>query len=309
MPDHCSSSGPPSSGGHIVVAEDDRFYRQILAKRLKAAGHRVTLTSNGQEAWEAIQADAPELLLTDWMMPLLDGYELCRKVKDEPSCKAVYCILLTAKGGVQDKIAALDVGADDYLIKPCDDGELLARVRTGLRVHRLCARLEEVSITDPLTGLRNRRYLDQRLDEEISRCRRYRTPLSLVLVDLDHFKEVNDRYGHPVGDEILSAVGTVLAERTRLGEVAARIGGDEFAVLLPNTSLEGARAFARNIENALPEVRGRLDVSEEMDLEVAGSAGAAQLMEGKGASDLVKAADDALYVRKQERRAARAGSS
>ena len=129
-----------------MVAEDDRFYRQILAKRLKAAGHRVTLTSNGLEAWEAIQADAPELLLTDWMMPLLDGYELCRKVKDEPSCKAVYCILLTAKGGVQDKIAALDVGADDYLIKPCDDGELLARVRTGLRVHRLCARLAEVSL-------------------------------------------------------------------------------------------------------------------------------------------------------------------
>lgn len=292
---------PPAEGGHILVAEDDRFYRQILAKRLTAAGHRVTLTSNGLEAWEAVQEDTPELLLSDWMMPHLDGFELCKRIKREASLKAVYCILLTAKGGVNDKIAALDVGADDYLIKPCDDGELLARVRTGLRVHRLCARLEEVSITDPLTGLRNRRYLDQRLEEEISRCRRYNTPLSLVLIDLDHFKGINDQFGHPFGDEVLAAVGTVLAERTRLGEVAARIGGDEFAILLPNTSGKGARAFARSVEQEIETVRDRLSVGTE-ELHVAGSAGAAELKGDWTAAELVKAADRALYKRKQQRK-------
>ena len=289
----------PATSGHILVAEDDRFFRKILAKRLKAAGHRVTLTSNGRAAWEVIQACTPELLLTDWMMPHMDGYELCRRVKAEPAYSAVYCILLTAKDAIVDKINALDIGADDYLIKPCDDGELLARVRTGLRVHRLCARLEEVSVTDPLTGLRNRRYLDQRLDEEISRCRRYRTPLSLVMIDPDHFKAVNDQFGHPIGDTILSAVGNVLSERVRLGEVAARIGGDEFAVLLPNTNLAGARAFADWVEEALLELAD--DLEECDDLVVAGSAGVAQLEADWKSTDLIKAADAALYGRKQER--------
>ncbi len=286
----------PIKGGHILVAEDDRFFRKILAKRLEAAGHRVTLTCNGQEAWEAIQDCAPELLLTDWMMPHMDGYELCRRVKAEPAYKAVYCILLTAKGGVVDKISALDIGADDYLIKPCDNGELLARVRTGLRVYRLCARLEEVSVTDPLTGLRNRRYLDQRLEEEISRSRRHHTPLSLVMIDLDHFKAVNDQFGHPIGDTILSAVGRLLTQRVRHGEVAARIGGDEFAVLLPSTDLKGARAFADWVEEALHELAADLEECE--GLVVSGSAGVAQLESGWSSADLIKAADASLYEQK-----------
>lgn len=289
----------PVKGGHILVAEDDRFFRKILAKRLKAAGHRVTLTCDGQEAWEAIQSSTPELLLTDWMMPHMNGYELCGRIKAEPAYKAVYCILLTAKDAVVDKISALDMGADDYLIKPCDDGELLARVRTGLRVHRLCARLEEVSVTDPLTGVFNRRYLDQRLEEEISRGRRHHTPLSLVMIDLDHFKAVNDQFGHPIGDTILSAVGRVLSQRVRLGEVAARIGGDEFAVLLPNTDLKGARAFADWVEEALYELADDLEECE--DIVVAGSAGVAQLEADWKSTDLIKAADAALYERKQER--------
>jgi len=298
---------PIIKGGHILVAEDDRFFRQILAKRLKAAGHRVTLTSDGQEAWEAIQDSPPEVLLTDWMMPHIDGSELCGRIKSEPAYKAVYCILLSAKGGVSDKISALDMGADDYLIKPCDDGELLARVRTGLRVHRLCARLEEVSVTDPLTGLRNRRYLDQRLDEEISRCRRYRNPLSLVMIDLDLFKAVNDKFGHPVGDKILAEVGKLLSQRVRLGEVAARIGGDEFAVLLPNTDFDGASAFAQWADEAMRDLAST--VKECPGLVVAGSAGVAQLQSGWSSDDLIKAADKSLYEQKQARHDERVASA
>ena len=282
------------------MAEDDRFYRQILAKRLRAAGHDVTLVANGAEAWEILQAEPPEVLLTDWMMPRRDGAELCRMVKADPSLRAVYCILLTAKDRVDDKVAALDGGADDYLLKPCDDNELLARVRTGLRVHRLYARLEEVSVTDGLTGLRNRRYFDQRLEEEVSRARRYGTPLCLVMVDLDRFKSINDEHGHPAGDEVLRAVGKLLLERCRAGEVASRYGGDEFAVLLPNTTLPGARAFARSLEEGLEALHERLADPER--LRVAGSAGCAILGPGEEARGLVQAADRALYARKQQRR-------
>jgi len=291
---------PELDGGRILVAEDDRFYRQILAKRLRAAGHHVVLTSNGEEAWEQVQLESPEVLLTDWMMPRKDGQELCRLVKAEPSLRSVYCILLTAKDRVEDKVSALDGGADDYLLKPCDDNELLARVRTGLRVHRMHARLEEVSVTDALTGLRNRRYFDQRLDEEVSRSRRYGTPLSLVMIDLDNFKHVNDRHGHPVGDAVLAAVGRLLTERVRAGEIAARYGGDEFAVLLPNTEREGAESFASSVESELSGLHDRI---AHAGLETfGGSAGCATLESGGDARALLEAADKALYERKQARK-------
>jgi len=298
QPDEFSSPRP--RGGRILVAEDDRFYRQILARRLEAAGHGVILTGDGVEAWNALQADPPELLLSDWMMPKLDGFDLCRRVKADPVHKAIYCILLTAKDRVEDKVAALDAGADDFLIKPCDDDELLARIRTGLRVHRLYAALEEASVTDSLTGLRNRRYFDRRLEEDVSRCRRYDLRLSLVLVDLDAFKSVNDRFGHPVGDRMLAAAGNLLRRRVRSGEVAARIGGDEFAIILPNTGMEGALAFAEALEEGLATVRLATGSTDAPVL--AGSTGCAELLPGWDAATLVQVADQALYARKQERR-------
>lgn len=288
--------------GRVLVAEDDRFYRQILAKRLRAAGHTVSLTENGLEAWSSLLADPPEVLLSDWMMPALDGFELCRRVKQDPVRKAVYVILLTAKDRTADKVAALDTGADDYLVKPCEDSELLARIRAGLRVHRMQIRLRESSETDALTGLRNRRYFDQWLGEEVVRSRRYHTPLCLILVDLDGFKEVNDRFGHPAGDRVLVEVGQVLRERIRGSDVAARIGGDEFAVLLPNTPLEGAQRLAAEVEEGLARIE--VCLGDAMAVHTSGSAGCAELGQEMDAASLLRAADESLYARKQQRRAA-----
>jgi diguanylate cyclase (GGDEF)-like protein len=291
-----------TSIGRVLVAEDDRFYRRILEKRLEAAGHQVTVTTNGAEAWEILQQDPPEVLLSDWMMPQMDGYELCRNVKDTNSLQAVYCVLLTAKDRVDDKVAALDGGADDYLIKPCDDKELLARVRTGLRVSRLYARLEEASRRDGLTRLYNRRSFDERLFEEIARSQRYQTPLSLVMIDLDHFKAVNDNFGHVVGDEVLIEVAKRLDVRVRAGEVAVRFGGDEFAIILPNTSVEGAEVLARDVEQCIARIE--LPRSDVFPYRVAASVGAAELRRGFGPKELIRAADLSLYSRKAERKVA-----
>ena len=286
--------------GRVLVAEDDRFYRRILQKRLEAAGHQVTVTTNGAEAWEVVQHEPPEVLLSDWMMPQMDGYELCRNVKDSVKLQAVYCVLLTAKDRVEDKVAALDGGADDYLLKPCDDNELLARVRTGLRVSRLYARLEEASRRDGLTQLYNRRSFDERLFEEIARSRRHGTPLSLVMIDLDHFKAVNDNFGHVVGDEVLVDVASRIDLRVRAGEVAVRFGGDEFAVILPNAGVESARVLARDLEECIGGIE--LPRDDVFPYRVSASAGAAELRRGFGSKELIRAADLALYDRKAERR-------
>ncbi|MEM8884827.1 MAG: diguanylate cyclase [Planctomycetota bacterium] len=282
------------------MAEDDRFYRRILQKRLEAAGHDVVVTTNGVEAWDIIEESRPEVLLSDWMMPKMDGYELCRRVKDTPMLQSVYCVLLTAKDRVEDKVSALDGGADDYLVKPCDDKELLARVRTGLRVSRLHRRLEDVSRRDGLTELYNRRSYDERLFEEISRSERYETPLALVMVDLDHFKAVNDNFGHVVGDEVLIEVAKRLDVRVRAGEVAVRFGGDEFAIILPNTDLAGAEVLARDIEQMVSDVA--LPRSDVFPYRISASAGCAELKRGFGGKELTRAADLALYARKRERK-------
>ncbi len=283
--------------GRIVVAEDDRFYRQILAKRLAAEGHDVVLTQHGEEAWAAILDDPPELLLTDWMMPELDGHKLCRRMKDHDTLHTVYCILLTAKDRVEDKVAALDAGADDYLLKPCDDSELLARVRAGLRQHRTWFRLAAATVTDPLTGVGNRRLFDQRLREECMRADRYDTPLSLVLIDIDQFKAINDTYGHPAGDAVLRRIGELLACELRTGEAVARIGGDEFAALLPNADGEDAERVAARIEGIA--CTHPIDLPDGTKIVVRVAAGAASLQSNQDPLSLVENADKALYKRKR----------
>ncbi|MFQ5843568.1 MAG: PleD family two-component system response regulator, partial [Planctomycetota bacterium] len=174
--------------GRVLVVEDDPACREELTRRLREAGHEVAVARDGQEAWSKLHHSQPELVVSDWMMPHLTGMELCRRIKGDSRLGSIYFLLLTAKDHVESEVSALDGGADDHLGKGCPPAELLARVRTGLRMHRRQARLEEDTFTDPSTGLRNQRYFDQRLQQEVALGRRHGTPLSLLLVDLDRVR-------------------------------------------------------------------------------------------------------------------------
>ena len=264
--------------GRVLVVDADDAFSKFLSECLVEAGHDVVVENDGSSALQRLDDDPPELIVCGWTKPGLDGMEVCRLVKQDPRTESIYFILFTTKDSMKDGVAALEMGADDCLLKGCSATELAARVRTGLRVHRLHTYLEEVTYTDARTGLRNRRYFDQRLQEEVARCRRHYTPMSLVLLDLDGFKAINDRYGHPAGDRVLDAVSTGLRQRVRRSEVCCRIGGDEFAVILANTSGEGARVLAGGLEDLVAGLK--VQVESGVELEISGSAGWADLGSG-----------------------------
>ena len=202
----------------ILIAEDDFTSRTVLSGVLKKEGHEVMATVNGAEAWEALQQpDAPVLVILDWMMPEMDGPEVVRRVRALQTDRPPYIIMLTTKGDKADIIAGLDAGANDYLAKPFDPGELRARIEVGRRmVEMQDALIESREILthqathDPLTGLPNRRAILDRLREELARTRRHDDMLAVGMFDIDHFKQVNDTYGHQTGDDVLCGLAQIL---------------------------------------------------------------------------------------------------
>ena len=195
----------------VLLAEDARFARHLLHGALVGWGYEVLLAEDGQQAWTVLQGpDAPSIALLDWMMPALDGVEVCRRVRQAGREPYTYIILLTGRDRQEDVVQGLAAGADDYLRKPFDNLELEARIRTGRRIVDLHSQLiaarealREQATTDPLTGIANRRTILETLTRELERSRRSGTACSVVFVDLDHFKQVNDTHGHPAGDKVL----------------------------------------------------------------------------------------------------------
>jgi diguanylate cyclase (GGDEF)-like protein len=285
--------------GQLLIFEDDPDYRENLIRHLRDAGHEVVVARDGEEAWRKLRQSPPELVLSDWMMPELTGMELCRRIKEDRPLQSIYFLLLTANDQLEDKVAALNGGVDDYVAKSCPEAELLARVRTGLRLHRSQARLETDAMVDSRTGLRNRRYFDLRLEQEVSLSRRHDTPLSLVLIDLDRPRQISEQDRHPSVDVLLLVVSQAIQDRVRGTDLAARLDGSAFAVILPHTGLEGAKVLARDLEHAFGNIRIELDTGA---LCCAGSVGCAGLEEEMDARDLYRAANAALHDRKYERR-------
>jgi len=243
----------------ILIADDDAVSLRLLEKTLERAGYEVTAVSHGRKAAEELcRPDGPRLALLDWMMPQLDGPGVCRTVRRKRSQSHVYLVLLTSKSSKEDIVEGLESGADDYLTKPFDLGELKARLRTGMRILELEDNLLEAredmrykATHDSLTSLLNRGTILELLAGELNRKRRDKSSVSIALGDLDHFKLVNDTYGHIMGDEVLREVGRRLLGSVRSYDFVGRYGGEEFLVVLNNCVAEKSVDRVEEIRKAI----------------------------------------------------------
>lgn len=282
----------------ILVIEDHPDQRDLLAIVLRREGYRVLTAANGVEAVEKLESDAVHLALSDIMMPKMDGFELIKRVRSNPALKSLYIILITARIQEGDRVRGLDLGADDYITKPFSFSELLARVRVGARVVQYQQHLEHQTQVDALTGLFNRRAFEKKIQEEFERARRYQTPLSVLIFDIDNFKSINDTYGHHGGDAALVKIAETLREITRQSDFSARYGGEEFVMILPQTDRDSALQVAGKIHGAIRELSfGTMTHPFKLTISVGVSSTTVQNYSAW--RDMLADADRALYTAKK----------
>ena len=288
----------------ILIAEDDPIFRKLLQSRLQSWGYRVIAVKDGDEAWERLQqADTPDLLILDWMMPGIDGIELCRRIRQRNQDLYQYILLVTGKDGKQDVIKGLEAGADDYLTKPFDLGELKARVWTGKRILSLQRELIQAredlrfqATHDALTGLRSRGATLDLLASELQRGFRSHRPTGILMIDLDHFKSVNDTYGHLAGDAVLKEAASRISHAVRGYDFVGRYGGEEFLAVLSNCTLDELHMVAERVRCAVAETA---IPTKTADIGVTISIGGIVTSEKKPDLELLAAADAALYEAKR----------
>ncbi|MSM38328.1 MAG: diguanylate cyclase [Geobacter sp.] len=296
----------------ILLVDDDRFIRRITEDALVRLGYKVETAANGKIALKMlVEGDFP-LVISDWVMPEMDGVELCRAIRESHRQQYTYIILLTSQARQDDIIKGLEAGADEYLVKPVNPAELTVRIKTARRIidlerslQRSLEEIKRLSLTDALTGVFNRRYLDDRLLQELKRAYRYERPLSIAMLDIDHFKLVNDRYGHQAGDTVLKICAAQVGESIR-GEVdwLARYGGEEFVVVLPETDLNGALIVAERLRKL---ISGLVISDVGHDIRITASFGVASHTPWQqdlaiDSEQLIRVADACLYQAKQNGR-------
>jgi two-component system chemotaxis response regulator CheY len=288
----------------ILIVEDDPVSRRLLESFLTEWGHDVQLAVNGSEAWEILQnPDAPNLVISDWMMPEMDGLELCRRIRAAGKSGYIYFIILTAKEKKEDMVKGLEAGADDLLVKPFSHEELKCRVLIGERILNLEKRILQLASTDSLTGILNRRAFMERLKAELERAARENTPLSIIMADIDHFKRVNDEHGHQTGDRVLQEFSRRLMKLARPYDFLGRYGGEEFIACLPNTNEEQARLIAERLRRGVEEMV--VSLPDGTNIPITASFGTASCRAEAVKDDvdrIIKRADDALYKAKREGR-------
>ena len=247
MKDNEKQKGPLT----VLVIEDHPDQRDLLAIVLQREGYRVVTAANGIEALEKLEAQHVQIALSDIMMPKMDGFELINRIRSNPALRNIYLILITARIQEGDRVRGLDLGADDYITKPFSFSELLARVRVGSRVVQYQQHLEYQTQVDSLTGLFNRRAFEKKVHEEFERSKRYHNPLSLMILDIDNFKIINDTYGHHGGDAALVKISETLRQKTRQSDFPSRYGGEEFVLVLPETDQNNALQVAGKIHEEI----------------------------------------------------------
>ncbi len=299
----------------ILLVEDNRTQARIIAECLAKNGYEVTHVDNGMSAIKVAKSEPIDLVLLDLVLPDIDGNEVCRWLKLNYDTKPIPIIMLTAKGESNDKVAGLEAGADDYLQKPFDENELNARIYARLRaksqqdelqqknrqLESMLTQVETLAIMDSLTNLFNRRRFETILANEFKKSQRYLQPLSCMMIDIDHFKDVNDSFGHQTGDLVLREVARLIQAGIREVDTPARWGGEEFVVLSPSTSKENAgRAADRILKSistfAFPGIDGK---------KLTVSVGVAGIPDSRidTPEKLIHAADLALYEAKRKGRA------
>ncbi len=292
----------------VLIADDSIVSRHLLNATLTKWGYEVVLACDGSEAWDALQReDAPSLAILDWMMPGLTGVEVCRKLRQlgRERERYTYVLLLTSKGLKEDLIQGMEAGADDYIIKPFDQHELNVRLRAGtrwidLQAELLAAReaLREQATKDSLTKLWNRSAILDMLNGELARSERELRPVGLVLVDLDHFKSINDTFGHFAGDAVLQEAARRMRNSIRKYDSIGRYGGEEFLILLPGCDDQSIYGQAERLRGCLADEKV---VVSAASLQVTASFGCTSALPGRPASaeTLIRRADEALYMAKR----------
>ena len=301
----------------VLIAEDSAAARVVLQRAVESLGHQTLVTSDGGEAWDIFRENGADVVISDWLMPGMEGPELCRRIRGHTEGPYTYFIFLTSLSERQDFLLGMQAGADDYLTKPLDKDELQVRLTVAGRVtslhrqlaekngllERLNGALYQSARTDPLTDLGNRLRLREELDILHGRVERYGHGYCAALIDIDRFKRYNDRYGHLAGDTALRRVAEVLSEQCRSGDVPYRYGGEEFLIILPEQSIETASI-------ALDRIRKRVETLEVLHEDnppygvLTISVGIAALERGSDVSgeQLLRRADAALYVAKESGR-------
>lgn len=290
----------------VLVADDDDISRKRLEAVLRKRGYAVVSARDGREAWDALlERDAPRLAILDWMMPHLDGAEICRKLRADKREPYVYVMLLTGKDAKGDLIAGLESGADDYVTKPFDAQELEVRLRAGRRIVELQRELIEardqmafVAMHDRLTGVYNRAAMDDLLAREVGRCRRSGSPLTVAMIDLDFFKNVNDTHGHSGGDAVLQEAAVRFKGALRVYDAVGRFGGEEFLAVFPGCTLEDGLTVAERLRVSLgssPIAFGEASIQVSCSIGVCAASSGHEL----DAAALLAAADKALYEAKR----------
>ena len=298
--------------------DDDPIVREMLLNFLNVHGIDALVCGDGIEALSILETYQPRLIISDWEMPGLDGLEFCRRVRARPGAEHVHFIMLTVHTGSEELTRAFDAGVDDFLAKPFNDAELMARIRTGLRAiglydelarqHRgsrqlneqltnFNKRLEKLAITDDLTGLYNRRQAMHRLEEHWALCERYQRPVAVVSLDIDHFKQINDAYGHAGGDAVLRRIADILRQCVRSTDTVCRIGGEEFLIVLPYQTQQEAEVCAHRCRQAVAEER--FDFGEQSIHATISAGVASRRKDMVQCSELLVESDKALYAAKR----------
>ena len=287
--------GQPS---RVLVIDDDPFSARLVDNVLRSAGFASSYCCEPARAFEIIAAEQPDLVILDVVMPGVDGFDLCRRIRANPGLQLTPIIFVTRKGDVEQRVRGLQVGGNDYVAKPFEPQELVARVRSHLqRLHEL----REMAIRDGLTRCYNNKYFKLRIEQELTRARRYGAELTLGMLDIDHFKRVNDTFGHPAGDAVLAHLASLLTASVRSSDVVARFGGEEFGFLLIESAVPESAIITNRLRERIAKHEFHIPSLSGSDLVISCtvSIGLANFIPGDSPAQLLARADAALLAAKQ----------